>query len=223
MNNSSFDIRQQNRLFNGHGDYVLYFPGRKCSCASEFDSNRANPNCRVCLGLGYYYTTSLTIRGLVTGITSQKMLMEAGIALPGDLVFSQEMMSPDPLTDMDMIRLAEWDGQPYEGDIVTRGAGNADLLVYPATNIVSVAQSDTDLGTVTNYVEGADFTLTPPSNQLVWTGVGTTPAVGSSYAVKYLALFDWIVLAPPNQRYERATPIGNRVLLRKKHIVLRGG
>lgn len=220
FNSSTFNVRQQNGMIERHGDFVSYFPGRKCSCSTDLDTNRGNPNCRVCLGLGYYYGTSQTLFGLVTGITSQKMLMEAAIALPGDMVFSQRMMEPIPATDMDMIRLSDWDGQPYEGDILQRGAGTTDRLVYLATDIVSVAQSDPELGTVQTFVEGTDFTHAVLSDQLVWLN-NAQPGEGTSYSVKYLALFDWIVLAPPNQRYERGTPLGNRVLLRKKHIVLR--
>lgn len=220
LNNSSFDFQQQNRLFDAHGDLVELFPGRRCSCASNLDTNRGNPNCRVCLGLGYFYTTSTFIVGLVTGITSQKILMESGIALPGDMLFSQRMMDPVFLTDMDMIRLSTWDGQPYEGDVVLRGDGATDTLVYTATDIQSVTQSNEDTGVVTTYVEGTDFTHALRSNQLVWLGVND-PAQNSSYAVKYLAVFDWVVFAPPNQRYERATPLGNRVLMRKKHLVAR--
>lgn len=220
LNNSTFDPRLQNSLFDTAGDYVDWFPGRRCSCTATLDANRGDSNCRVCRGLGYYYVTSSRILGLVTGINSQKQLLESAIALPGDMVFSQRMMDPTPLTDMDMIRLT-WDGQPFEGELIVRSDGTTDTLLYPATTLISVAQSDPVSGIVTVYTEGPDFTHATNGTQLVWTNTGLIPAQASTYAVKYLAIFDWVVLTPPNQRYERGTPLGNRVLLRKKHIVLR--
>lgn len=219
FNNSSFDARQQRRLFDAHGDIVYWFPARKCSCAPNGDPNRADANCRICRGLGYFYRTSTRIRGLVTAISSQKMLLESGIALPGDMVFSEEFMPAAPFSDFDMIRLSLRKGQPFEGELVTRRSNITDELTYTATQVTDVYQNDPVSGVTKTYDPKTDYTFAALTNSILW-GAGAQPAPGSIYGVKYYAIFDWIVFTPPNDRFERGTPMGNRVLLRKRHTVL---
>jgi hypothetical protein len=221
FDNSSFDVRQQNRLFDNKGDYVDWYPGRKCSCTTiDLDTHHANPNCRVCKGLGYIYRASQPLLGIVTGITNQKIQGDLGIFQPGDLIFSQRMMDPQPLTDGDKIVLT-WDGQAYIGDLVLRGDGNTDLLIFNATDITEVLQMDPIAGTTTVFTEGIDFLHPANSDQLVWQNSSTNqPAANSVYSVKYQAIYDWVVFTSPAQRYERGTPLGNRVYLRRKDMVI---
>jgi hypothetical protein len=221
FNNSSFDVRQENRLFDNKGDYVDYFPGRKCSCSTNLDANRANANCRVCKGLGYFYKASQRILGIVTAITTQRQLMASSMAIPGDLVFSQRQMEPVPMTDFDKLVLS-WDGAPYDGDILTRGNGPTDLLVYNATDITDLYQSDPITGLVASYVATTDYTFVTGSDTITWAS-GRGPAVGSSYGVKYNAIIEWLCFNSPGQRYERGTPLGNRVFLRRKDLFLNKG
>jgi hypothetical protein len=219
-NNSSFDARQQRRLINRRGDVVDWFQGRKCSCSPDGDPSRANNNCRICRGLGYFYKDSKKVRGLVGSISSQKMLLESGIALPGDMVFSETFMPREVFSDFDMVRLTLQKGQPYEGDIIERGPGITDDLTYNATQVIDVYQNDPVAGITRSYIENEDYTFTRGTQTIVWQASVRQPAPGSKYGVKYYAIFDWVVFAPPNDRFERGTPLGNRVLLRKKHVVL---
>lgn len=220
FNNSTFDLGAQTRFMDRHGDWVRYFPARKCSCSATSDANRADPNCLVCRGLGYYYNSSRTIQGLVTSISSQKMLLESGIALPGDMVFSEPMAPGVVLTDFDMIRITLAQGQPYEGELVVRSATLSDQTIYNMATIDEVYQNNPTTGGLTTYARPADYTWTPKTNLLVWGMSAKQPATGSVYGVKGAAIFDWIVFTPPNSRFERGTPLGNRVILRKRHVVL---
>jgi hypothetical protein len=221
FNNSGFSVAQQNRLFDSKGDYVTWFPGRKCSCTFDLDPNRPNPNCKACKGLGYVYLSSKKILGIVASVNSSKMLMDSGMVIPGDLVFSQQMMTPTPITDNDMVRLTTgaW---PYEGELVVRDASTSDLLIYSAIKVIDVLQMDPITGTTTTYARTTDWTHTTGSDTINWvtTGTPSSPAAGSTYSVKYDALFDWVCFTAPAQRFERGTPLGNRVFMRKKHIVL---
>lgn len=220
MNNSTFDARQQRRLFDSHGDIVYHFPARKCSCSPTGDPNRADANCRICRGLGYFYRTSKRVRGLVTSISSQKMLLESGVALPGDMVFSEEFMPSMPFSDFDMIRLSLRKGQPFEGELVTRRSSFTDELTYTATQIIDVYQNDPVSGTTRTFSGTTDYTFVTLTNSILWGTSAAQPGPGTIYGVKYYAIFDWIVFTPPNDRFERGTPMGNRVLLRKRHTVL---
>lgn len=217
MNNSTFDVRQQRAFMDRHSDSVRWFPARKCACSD--DPNRADPNCRVCRGLGYFYRAYQTIRGLVGSISSQKMLLESGIALPGDMVFTEDFMPRERLSDMDMVRLTLDRGQPYEGDLIVRGTGAVDDLVYLASDIIDCYQVSPVSGGITTFSKGTDFLHTSGTTAITWQAAAQ-PEVGSTYGVKYNAIFDWLVFTPPNDRFERGTSLGNRVLLRKKHTVL---
>lgn len=195
---------------------VDHFVGHKCSCSATQDASRADPNCRACKGTGFWYDAAKRIQGLVTGLSSQRMLLESGIAIPGDLIFSSEMLSSDVITDYDKIVLS-WDGAPHEGDLLKRGEDDTDFLIYSATDIRSVTRTDPDTGIITTYVAGTDYSHTSGSDVITWLSP-TRPPTDAVYSVKYLAIFEWLCFQPPAQRYERGTPLGNRVLLRKKHM-----
>lgn len=217
FNSSTFSLRQQQGFFDRHGDFVDWYGGHKCSCSDSQDASRANPNCRSCKGTGFWYDAAKRIQGLVTGLSSQRMLLESGIAIPGDLIFSSEMLTMDVITDYDKIVLS-WDGAPHEGDLLKRGQADSDFLIYNATDITSVTRVDQETGTITAYISGTEYSHASGSDVITWL-TPTRPPTGAVYSVKYLAIFEWLCFQPPAQRYERGTPLGNRVLLRKKHMV----
>lgn len=226
FNNSTFDTRQDWRFIREKGDYVEWSAARKCSCSDEMDANRANPLCKICSGTGTWYEAPVWIEGLVANISNSKMLMEAGIALPGDLVFSARMLDDARLADRDLIKLSDWEGgEAYEGELVRRSSVlDVDRLIYNAVELQAVTQSDPDLGTVASFVEGTHFTHATNSDTLDWTlgitNVLVTPAIGSVYSVRYRPHFSYIVFVPPAERRERGTNLGQRVVLKKRHLVL---
>ncbi len=142
----------------------------------------------------------------------------AGIVSLGDLVFSPQIGTT--LSDYDKVQLTWVEGIPYEGELLIRGTSATDTTLYgieavPLDGCITV---DPTTGTVTKYTPGVDFTFS--SNVITW--ATNAPAAGSIYSLKYAALVDWIVLAPPQPRRERGTSLGQRVILRKKHIVFNG-
>jgi hypothetical protein len=222
FNNSSFDPRQDWRFVSEKGDWVEWLAARKCSCSDEADANRANPTCLVCSGTGTFWVAPVWIEGIVGSISNSRMLLESGIGLPGDLTFSAKMMDDSRLADRDILKLSDWDGgEAYEGELVRRHtASDSDRLIYDAMEITAVTRSDPDLGTITSYVENTDFVHATNSDTMVWTTNGVRPAVGSVYSVRYRPRFSYIVFTPPAERRERGTNLGQRVILKKRHLVL---
>lgn len=178
------------------------------------DANRANPNCLVCKGLGIYWTAKGQIVALIQNVSQQKDLLQSGVAAPGDLV-----MSPDPrytISDYDKIQLTWSEGIPYEGQLVRRKAGSStDSVNYQIMENVSCVQVDEATGTITTYRPNIDFTTS--NNVITW--IGNKPADNSVYSFKYGALVEWICFAPPQPRRERGTNLGQRIVMRKKHLV----
>jgi hypothetical protein len=77
---------------------------------------------------------------------------------------------------------------------------------------------DSTSGLVTDYLPNIDFVVT--GRQLAW-ATGRGPAVGAFYSIKYAASLEWIAQVPPAPRYERGTPLGQRVVLKLRHLVFK--
>lgn len=225
INNSRINIAQQMDFIRQHGEYVSYFRGMKCTCSipkagtNYADPNRGDPSCAACHGLGWIWIPAGQILGLVSNIKQEKELLQAGIASPGDLVFSPQIGTV--LSDYDKIQLTWPEGMPFEGELITRSAEAIDNSYYgimsmPVEGCIVV---DPTTGGITNYTSGIDFVF--DENTITWLD-GHGPAPGTVYSIKYQALIDWIVFAPPQPRRERGTDLGQLVILRKKHAVFNG-
>jgi len=227
INNSSINIAAQNDFIRARGEWVHYFIGLKCPCTGAVmmtgsnlsDPNRADINCQACGGLGWVWQDGGQILGIVEGIMQQKELLLSGIAAPGDMVFTPDLRYT--LSDYDKIQLTWPEGIPFEGELITRGSGATDNAIY---GIMSVGPNgcitiDPKTGVVTTYALNVDFTYS--GKVITWQGTHM-PAMGSVYSLKYAALVDWICYAPPQPRRERGTNLGQRVVLKKKHVVFNG-
>ncbi|MHB1418286.1 MAG: hypothetical protein ACYCX4_01675 [Bacillota bacterium] len=215
FNNTRLNTPKHNDFIRRRGEWVIWQPAVKCPCGSSPD--RANINCPVCGGLGVFHREGKEIRGLVTGVEQEKKLLEAGIAIPGDMIFSQEVGGVK-LSDYDMIKLTWKDGIPFEGQIVSRATGSAtDTLYYEAKDISQCLAINETTGEITDYILDTDFSVS--GKTITWLTGGKKPANGAKYSIKYSAVFEWLVFLPPFPRVERGTDIGQKVLLRKRHIV----
>lgn len=214
LSNSKHDLLAQRKLTAENGEHVTLFPVVPCSCRAG-SSGHPLPTCKVCGGSGRAYHTAQRVKGLIGGITAQdKALLSSGLAMPGDLTFSPDVKPKIPIHDYDMIRLEY--GQPYEGDVLTRMASGPDRLVYLATAIQAVEQHNPASGAIVAYTEGDDFTV---AGRLLSWQAGRGPAPGTAYTVRYMALYDWVVYPGVTlQRMDRGTSLGQRVLLRKRHL-----
>lgn len=224
FNNSKISLSRQSEFIRVHGEWLNYFQAVKCTCtilptgAFMPDANRANPNCAACKGIGIVWISSGQILGLVQNVNQQKDLLQSGVAAPGDLV-----LSPDPkytVSDYDKVNIAWVDGIPYEGQLVRRAAsGSTDTINYPITEIINCVQINSTTGVITTYTPLIDFTFS--GNVITWIS-SNIPAAGSVYSIKYAAVVEWICFAPPQPRRERGTNLGQRIVMRKKHLVTFG-
>jgi len=225
LNNSKVSVNRQSEFIKRHGESVKYSQGMKCTCTLSqtgyvLDPNRANPNCKACNGLGWVWLDKGKIIGMVTNISQHKELLQSGIASPGDLVFSPNI--PQTLSDYDRIQLTWKEGIPYEGELITRSdTSDTDTANYSILDVSECITVDPVTGDVAYYVKDTDFTI--EGRSITWDVVGgSEPDPGTPYSIKYSALVDWIVFAPPQPRRERGTNLGQKVLLRKKHVVFNG-
>lgn len=229
FNNSKFNIASQQDFIRKHAEIVRYFKGMKCTCTlisegSNYpDANRARLDCKACHGLGWVWIEQGEIRGLVTNISQDKNLLVAGIAAPGDLIFSPTL--DVTMADYDKIQFTWPQGIPYEGELVVRGsdqdlAYNQDNVRYGILDIgdKDCIQVDPASGAITYFKPNVDYTY----NDRVITWIGNMPASGSVYSIKYQANIEWIAFIPPQPRKERGTNLGQKVILKKKHLVAFG-
>lgn len=226
INNSSIDISQQQAFIKLKGEWVKYYRGLKCTCSliqqgsTLPDANRADPNCSGCNGLGWIWIDSGLIQGMVTNIDQHKELIQAGILSPGDLVFTPTL--DVTISDYDKIQLTWAEGLPFEGETIQRGSGVTDNTLYGIVSVPpgSCIQVNSANGDITTYTSGADFSF--DGSQITWGLSDNQPLMGSTYSLKYQALIEWIAWMPPQPRYERGTNLGQRVPLKKKHVVFNG-
>jgi hypothetical protein len=218
---STFDLQAQSDHVRRHGDEVQWRRASKCPCALGLDPNRANPNCQVCYGAGFRYAAAVTLVGMAHGVHHEKSLLEAGIAVPGDMILSLDPLDPTVISDYDMIRLLSWsDGQPYDGDLVKRGAGSTDLLTYEPAEVYDIFALNAGMTAVVPYVETTDWAI---SGRIITWAPGRGPTVEQVYSVKYsVVTYDWVSFVSPMQRIETGTNLGSKILLRKRHLVWPG-
>lgn len=178
------------------------------------DANRADPNCLACKGLGMIWIPSGTIIGMVTNISQQKDLIDAGIASPGDLVLSPS--DRYTVSDYDKIQIHWHEGVPYEGQLIRRSYEDFDTANYIITDIIDCLSVDPSTGESTIYKVDEDFTFS--GTKITWIS-DNKPAENDFYSIKYSATVDWICFAPPQPRRERGTNLGQKVIMKKKHLV----
>lgn len=219
---TGFDLGLHDQFVADHGDRVLWFRATKCSCGRSRDPHRAQPTCVACEGTGWRYDPPVELLALVTGVGGrEKSLIEAGLVSPGDMVLGLAPSEPHQLKDWDKIRLT-WDpGLPYDGDVLIRGTGSTDRLTYEARRIRAVTDVHPATGAVTTYGEGTSFTVA--GRELTWVAGQPQPLAGESYTVDYEPNWDWVVLSRPLSRFERGQSLGQRVLLRQRHLALSYG
>lgn len=160
----------------------------------------------------------MTLTGIVTGVSRQKSMLEAGILQPGDLQLGLSPYEKQILSDGDMIELSTWkQGQPFDGEIVQRGMDSlTDVLLYKTKRVFKCFSVDPNTDQETVYVEGTRFTVA--GNLLTWIDGQPQPDPETFYSIKYTALFSWVCFLPPMDRYEGAVNLGQHIFLRLKHL-----
>jgi hypothetical protein len=235
MNDWNFDLLES--LIQDRGDYVIWETAVACPQCRREDTtasfNEKNPNeavrirrinCPNCHGTGFMYRNAQRVLGLLTQINAgNRQLLDAGVAMPGDCIFSPSLQAEE-LQDMDKVTLCVTDVL-NEGQIIQRGAAHLsnaqlrptdletseDRLWYAGNGCVVWCEDENNVV----YSVG-DFEII--DNKIRW--LGKQPSNGTFYTLKYHYYPEWIVYASPLQRVDRGRSLQQRVVLRKKHIVL---
>lgn len=228
-------------LIQDRGDEVIHEIGVACPRCRREDVvasfNERNPNeairireinCPNCHGYGFIYRNATRVRGLLTQINAgNRQLIDAGIAMPGDCVFSPSLGACE-IQDMDRVTLCVTDVM-NEGQTIQRGAAHLstarlrptdlaeteDRLWYPGSGCVEWCEDENFVV----YEANADFQVI--DNKIRW--IGRSPTPGTFYTLKYHYYPEWIAYASPLQRVDRGRSLGGRVVLRKKHIAYTKG
>lgn len=229
-----FDFGRLEELIEARGDEVIHETAVACTCRNgdlhaaliNIDGKPANQRrleCPQCQGDGFIYRNAKRIRGLITGIESgrNRQLLDIGYAVPGDAQFSPSLKAP-VLTDFDKITICGT-VPVNEGQVIMRGAhtleDNAQYVTDLATNEdrlwyrpgCSIWCEDEN-GVV--YEHGANFTF--ENKKIVWENNG--PDIKTLYTIKYTAYLEWVIYATPMMRFDNGRSIGQRALIRKKHV-----
>lgn len=234
LTNVDFDFARLEELIAARGDEVILETAVACTCRNGDlhsalilregrPANQRSLSCPQCQGDGFLYRNARRVKGLITGIDAgrNRKLLEIGYAVPGDAVFSPSLRAglitdfdkiticgPSPVNEGQVIRRA---GHTFEDNAqyVTDLADNEDRLWYrPACSI----WCEDENGVV--YTEGSDFDFS--AKKIVWGG--SQPEPGVLFTVKYTAYLEWVAYSTPFARIDNGRSLGQRALIRKKHV-----
>lgn len=238
LRNADWNFSLMEEFIEARGERVIHETGVACTCRNGdyyastinregFPASRSTAFCTKCRGEGWVYRDAKIIKGIVTGVnpTKDRKLLESGYVTPGDAIFSPSIQTIvlhdfDKLTFMFAVPLSD-------GQVIMRGAAtldaNAQLKNGVATNEDrlwymphSALWCEDEDGVV--YQQGVDFSF--KDKKIVWAG---GPDTGKLYALKYSGYVEWIAYVSPMARFDRNRNIGQRVVLRKKHIAFEYG
>jgi hypothetical protein len=194
------------------GEEVLHSIGMRCFCHGA--DGQPDPNCREHENCGWLYLNEEPIVGLVTDISQRRELMETGVFMPGDCVFSPT--SENVISEGDKITFT-WPLPYGQGDVLLRNNSDQDGLYYSAVKgMVCIDEFKTF------YKQDRDYQLYGKAIVWSWAGKpvdGKSPSIGTKYAVKYTAYLEWIAFVPPITRISSGENVGDKVILRKKHLM----
>ena len=203
------DAQGIDAFVRAEGEKVWHSIGTRCWCQGK--NGQLDPLCKDHDVTGSVYGPQQTIVGLFTDITQRKELIATGFFLPGDAVFSP--LSGYVVSEGDKITLTY--PLPHgKGDALVRGMEDSETLLYAPVSPILVIDDQRR-----TYRFETDFLFT--GKRIVWQPGGNRPDLGQQYVVKYKGYIDWIAFFPVMERFSHGKDIGQKVLLRKLHL-LRG-
>ena len=200
------------RFVSEEGEDVRHFTGLKCFCHGP--EGQPDPNCKEHEIGGWLYVNEQNIVGLVTDISQRRELMETGVFMPGDCVFSP--LTPDTISEGDKI-IFTWPLPYGQGDVITRSNVATDNLYYEAVRALFCIDENKVI-----YKQNVDFRLAGKLIEWEWPeklDSALKPGYGTHYTIKYTAYIEWLVFVPPVERITHGDDLGSKVMLRKKHLV----
>ena len=210
-----FNLRGHHEFVRRHSTVLLYLRAAPCPCGYERDPSQADPGCEACGGSGTAYDAPEPMRGMLVDARSEKRLLDIGMLSPGDAIFSPSPFEVRSIGDRDLFRSTWAVDTPGEGEIVKRGEGDTDRLVFPPKKVIACLSLG-EGGERVDYVEGVDFVLEEAAKVVRWVGDG--PATGVQYSIKYQHVWEWVAEVAPQPRMEAGARIGQWVWLRRRGV-----
>ena len=217
--------RFHEEVVNEHGEIAVHEIALPCPKCQDTDIDKAvigNSYCPLCLGDGFIYREPHLVQGLMTGVKYGQSLDDMGWASPGDCTFSLAPNVVPQISTFDKITFTHPENVGY-GQVMKRGlwhqrnsakfAANEDRLDYIVAEVMFAEDEDG-----VTYKQDIDFV----TDQKVLKWIGQMPVIGKKVAIKYTAFFEWIAFTPSSERRDNGRSLGDRVVLRKKHIVWLG-
>lgn len=212
----------------GQAYKVTVYQGTLCSCGNR-PGAPPTITCKACGGVGFLYPLApLQVLALVSDVEQHTDLVAAGLMTYGDLVLSTQPGAIQ-LNNYDIV-LVPWQvGIPAQDQVVQRSTtGSEDRAWYRLQQVSGAWTVNSSTGEVTSYTPGAPDPETgeiPGNADFTWSGHTITwlrnqPAAGSLYSLRYTADYEWVAFDPPSPRTAFGQDLGQRVVLRKRHIVL---
>lgn len=213
-----FNINEHHAFVARHGEELRWYRSHKCPCGALPDANRSRTTCVHCLGTGLRYDPPVNVIGIVTQKITDKNLIESGTVSPGDMLLGLSPLEKNVFSDWDMVELNWKKGEPFEGELIARSSdGAVDTLQYPAKDIFDCVQINHTTQTIIHYSAGTNFTVS--GRTLTWIEDEDQPNVGDIFSIKYTAIFQWVCFRGPFDRREQDINLGQKVLLKKRHLV----
>lgn len=227
----NFDFYFHHDFIDERGTMVIWETAIRCPCRVEdpfaggIDNGKDQirlPYCPKCGGIGLLFVNPVMVKGLLTGMNTQRTLVETGVLQPGDAIFGlgpyhEHMAMGDRLTmthpqaiddGQVIVRNAALLGNNLQLNINLRE--NEDRLWYRAARVIYCVDEDGK-----TYQEGADFEI-DGSKIIRWSD--SRPRDKKAYTVKYEGFLEYIVFAPPMERRDTEDDLGQKVLLKRKHV-----
>lgn len=216
------NFEQSEGLIQNRGVNILHEIGIPCPCkttaSNEGALGHADPTCSRCKGFAFLWRDPVLLKkGLVSNVTFQRDLANAGWVLPGDMTYSPSLHSR-VISDFDRITITN--PFPVDPQVIVRGEksvltprpkgleDNEDFLFFQAAEAYAIwCEDDNEV-----VYQHPQFTL--DGRKIIWTE-GGGPAVGVKYSIKYRGHQEFVVFATPLQEYDRSRSLGQRVLLRR--------
>lgn len=242
----SIDPVVQDNFIADLGSDMLHERAVACTCRGEDVfagmvedgmARRTEPHCERCGGDGWLYRDPRVVRGLVTSARNRTQLIEAGVARPGDMLFSPPVRQQPGCAGSHLgSRLGMWDKltaswpEPLDdGQSLVRAAAaighnaglrsgvsvDEDRLWYEPARAIWCEDEDGE-----TYTENADYELS--GRVLRWIGA-RRPRVRARYTLKYEAYLEWIVAEPPQERRHAGRALPQAAVLRKRHAAILTG
>ncbi len=209
--------RRVNEINRTYGDWLIWEQGLPCACRVA-GALRMTAGCPRCEGEGFIWVRPEKLKGIVMPVHADRRLLSTmGWLSPADLTFSTDVHSR--IQDFDRITLTV--PLPADPEVITRGQAHRDgvpgveadedRLSYQAVTPIHCATYDHP---ETALVHGDAYVFS--GKTLRWL---RPPPDGTVYVLKYEALTEWIAFSSPFETLDRGKHLGQRVLLRKRHLV----